>query len=104
MPLEHIDQPNLGLVKLPARGDKAAVLVAVGIAEHHFLLAAARLHQAAVFRQRQGAVHHGGAVAQILNRLEQRHDVHRAAAFRRNQPGFLQQHGDLEQVGDALAL
>src|SRR5205085_1591501 len=35
--LEYFDEADLGLVELPARGDEAAVLVAVGIAEHHFL-------------------------------------------------------------------
>ena len=46
---EHFDEADLGLVKLPARGDEAAVLVRVGIAEHHLLLAAARIDEPAVF-------------------------------------------------------
>ena len=46
--LEHFDQADLGLVELPARGDEAAVLVAVGIAEHHLLHRAAAVHQLAV--------------------------------------------------------
>ena len=43
--LEHLDQFDLGLVELPVRGEVAAVLVAVGIAEHHLLLAAAAVDQ-----------------------------------------------------------
>ena len=58
--LEHIDQPDLGLVELPARGDEAAILVAVGIAEHHFLDAAAAVDQPAVIMQRQHPVHDAG--------------------------------------------
>ena len=52
---EHLDQADLGLVELPARGDEAAVLVGIGIAEHHLLLAAERVDEAAIFRQRRAA-------------------------------------------------
>ena len=45
---EHFDKADLRLVKLPARGDEAAVLVRIGIAEHHLLLAAPRIDQLAV--------------------------------------------------------
>ena len=75
--LEHLDQADLGLVELPARGDEAAILVAVGIAEHHFLHAAAAVHQLAVIMQRQHPVHDAGRGLQILDGLEQRHDVDR---------------------------
>ena len=78
--LEHLDQPDLGLVQLPARGEKAAVLVAVGIAEHHLLHGAAAVDQPAVIVQRQQPVHDAGGGLQILDGLEQRHDVDRAAA------------------------
>ena len=48
--LEDVDQRHLGLVELPARGQEAAVLVAVGIADHHLLHAAAAFQQARVVR------------------------------------------------------
>jgi hypothetical protein len=37
---KHGDQRRLRLVELPVGGDVAAILVAVGISEHHFLHAA----------------------------------------------------------------
>src|SRR6202030_696860 len=57
MPLEHFNQAELGFVEVPARGDEAAILVAVGIDEHHFLHSAAAVHQFAVIVQRQHPVH-----------------------------------------------
>ena len=35
VPLRQRRQARLGLVELPDRGEEAAVLVAVGVAEHH---------------------------------------------------------------------
>ena len=78
--LEHVDEPDLGLVELPARGDEAAILVAVGIAEHHLLHAAAAVDEAAVIGQRQHASMMRPRGLQILDGLEQRHDVDGAAA------------------------
>jgi hypothetical protein len=89
--LKHADQADLGLVEFPARGNEAAILVAVGIAEHHLLHPAAAVDEATIFRQRKQAVHDRGASLQILDGLEQRHDVDRAAAGRVNQPHFFQQ-------------
>src|SRR5690606_23073837 len=40
---EQLDETDFRLVQLPARGDVAAVLVAVGIADHHLLQAAPAL-------------------------------------------------------------
>ena len=101
--LEHLDQADLGLVELPARGDEAAILVAVGIAEHDFLHAAAAVDQLAVVVHRQHAVHDAAGGLQILDGLEQRHDVDGAAAGGMDQAGLLQQQRDLQHVGHALA-
>src|SRR6476660_2051310 len=78
--LEHLDQVDFRLVELPARGDEAAILVAVGVAEHDFLNAAAAVDQLAVVVNRQHAVHNAAGSLQILDGLEQRHDIDRAAA------------------------
>ena len=43
-------------------------------------------------------------MAQIGDRLEQRHDVDLALAVGRNEPGFLQEHGEFEEIGDGLRL
>ena len=103
MALEHLNEADLGFVKLPSGCDESAVLVAVGIAEHHLLHAAAAIHQRPIFRERQHPVHDAGAGLQILDGLEQRHDVDGAVACGVDQVGFLQQQRDLEQVGNALA-
>src|SRR6185437_11136848 len=83
--LEHFDQTDLGLVQLPARRDETAILVAVGIAEHHLLHRASAVDQPAVVVQRQHAIHDGGGGLQVLDCLEQRHDIDRAAAGRIDQ-------------------
>ncbi len=101
--LEHFDQPDLGLVEFPARGDEAAVLVAVGIAQHHFLDAAAAVDQLAIIMHRQQPVHDRGAGLQVLDGLEQRHDVERAAAGGIDETDLLQQQRYLQHVGHPLA-
>ena len=101
--LEHTDQADLGLVEFPARGDETAVLVAVGIAEHHLLHPAAAVDEATVFRQRKQAVHDRGTGLQILDGLEQRHDVDRAAAGGVDETHLLQQQRHFQQIRDALA-
>ena len=55
MTAEGVDQRDFRLVELPARGQKAAILVAIGIAEHHLLGATTTFQQATVLRQRRGA-------------------------------------------------
>jgi hypothetical protein len=101
---------DLGLVQLPAGGEEAAVLVAVRIAEHDFLLVAARGDERAIGGQGEQALHDRRAVAQVADRFEQRDDVHRqrrrwpVASPRFQQAGFLQQQRDFEQVGGAVGL
>ena len=48
---EHFDERHLRFIQFPARGQEAAILVAVGIAEHDLLQAAAAFEQAHVFGQ-----------------------------------------------------
>src|SRR5262249_47658587 len=79
---EDLHQPDLGFVELPSRRDKAAILVAVGIAQHHLLHGAAAVDQLAVVVQRQHPVHDAGGGLQVLDGLEQRYDVDRALAGR----------------------
>lgn len=106
--VEQLDQRDLGAVELPGRGEHAAVLVAVGVAEHDVLFAAAAVHQAADAGQRIELAHDLGRDAQVADGLEQRHDdqvaggvaVQRAA----QQPGLLQQQGHFQQVADRLGV
>src|SRR5690606_28670699 len=89
------------LVQLPARGGVAAVLVAVGIADHHLLQAAPALEETAIFRNAEQPVHHADAVPKVGDRLEERHDIDRAPALRRYEARFLQQDREAQKIGDA---
>jgi hypothetical protein len=56
-------------------------------------------------RDREDAVHDAGGVGEVADGLEQRHDVHVQRVLQRaQQAGFLQQHRDFEEVGDAVGL
>ena len=80
-------------------------MIAVGIAEHHFLHAAAALQQANVFRQREQRVHDLCAVAQIADSLEQRHDIEVELALEgMQQARLLEHHCHFKEVGDAVRL
>src|SRR6185503_12922615 len=85
-------------------GQVAAVLVAVGVAEHHLLHLAAASDPAAVGGQGEGGAHHAARVLQVGDRLEKRDDIHRQALVQREQPDFLQQQCHFEKVGDARRL
>ena len=94
------------LVEAPGRGDVAAILVAVGIADHHFLMAP-RLHHAGDFGQPEIGGHDLGRGIKIADGFEQRdrHDrgVRRIAIVAHPpQPRFLEQDVHFQQVGDAL--
>jgi hypothetical protein len=101
----YVDQRRLRLVKLPARGQEAAVLVAVRITEHHFLGPAAALQQPHVDRQAEQGVHGLATVAQVGDGLEQRDDVQIERAFMwTQQPGLLQHERHFQQVRDPCRL
>src|SRR5262249_22710556 len=73
--LEHLNERDLGAVELPAGGEEAPVLVAVRISQHHLLDIAAALEETAIAGTLEDRLHDGAAVAQIGDRLEERHDV-----------------------------
>ena len=77
--LPHPGELDLGLVQLPVGGEEAAVLVGVGIADHHLLHPALRPHAAAHHRHIEQLLHDGGRALEILDGLEQRHDREGAA-------------------------
>ena len=102
---EHLDQRDLRLVELPPGCEVTAVLVAVGVAQHHLLGTAAALQQASVFRQPEQFVHRPAAVAQIRNGLEQRNDVDVELALARPQQAhFLEQQRYFQNIRDAVGL
>ena len=103
--LEHGHQLDLGLVQFPAGGEETAVLVAVRVTEHDFLLVRARRQQATVERQAEGARHDGGTGAQVVDRFKQGDDVDvDFTAVLAQQAHFFQQQGHFEQVRDAGCL
>ena len=70
----HIGDGGLGLVQRPVGGQVAAVLVAIGIADHDHLLVAARAEVAAVDVQAKELGQDARGGLQVIDRLKQRHD------------------------------
>jgi hypothetical protein len=66
-------ESGLCLEEFPVGGKIAAILVAVGIADHHFLHVALPADAAANHRNRQDLAHDGGRGAQVGYGFEQRH-------------------------------
>ncbi len=79
------DDRFLRLVQLPGCGESTAVLGRIRVAEHHLLPSVDRI---AIARDGEQLAQRGAGVAQVVDRLEQRHD-----AEWRLQPG-----GDLQRV------
>ena len=104
--IEQFHQRDFGAVQLPVAGEDAAVLVAVAVAEHDVLLAILQicraLHHPGDAWQAIELAHDGRRVAQVLNRLEQRHDDQVSSGFvvqrALHQTGFLLQQQHFEQV------
>ena len=72
-------QPPLGLKQFKAGAEEAAVLVAVGIAQHDFLPAAVIAHGPFHHAGGQEFRHDFGAGAQVVDGFEERHDAQPAA-------------------------
>ena len=70
--LEHIDQCQFSLVERPVAGEDATVFVAVRIAQHDVLLAAAALHHGGDAGQGVIAAHDVRGLLQIFYGLKQR--------------------------------
>ena len=87
---------GLGLVQRPVGGEVATVLVRVRVADHHLLAVAVGAHVGAVPRLGEQRVERGSGVVEVVDRLEQRHDVD-------VEPGFLGEHGDFEHVAHRAA-
>src|SRR5262249_55324522 len=103
MTAQRVDERDFRLVEFPARGQEPTILAAVGVTEHRLLCAITTFQEAAVLRHGEEFVHYAAAVAQICDRLEQRHNVHVELALTRSQQsGLLEQQGDLEKVRDPV--
>src|SRR5271170_5813114 len=104
MALEHFDEADFRLVELPARGDETAVLVAVGIAQHDLLLAAAAIDQSSILRDRQQLFHDADTLLQVVDGLKQWDKMKSASPFGCDEPDLLEQQRQLQHVRNALRL
>ena len=92
----HARDGFLRPVERPVRREVSAVLVAVGIADHHHLLAAALAQVRAVRVEREQLGQDARGRVEVVERLEERHDVRRRGAAG---PSRQQEHG--QHVGGA---
>ena len=100
-----VHQPLLGQQQLPVGRQVAAVLVGVGVAHHHHLAVAARLQVAQVRGQAQQAAQRVRRAAEVVDRLEQGHEVDvgaEGAVLLPAQPGGRGQHLGGQDVGGTL--
>ena len=105
--LRYPHQLGLRAIDRPVGGQVSAILVAVGVAEHHFLQVAARGSQpGAVFRQRQQCAHRARRRLEVGDGFKERHDVHRQTRHVAGdeEARFAQQDRDLENIGHRRAL
>ncbi len=107
--LELLGQRDLGAIQLPVGGEEAAVLVAVGIAQHDLLLAAGALHQPRDAGQGIEVAHDGRGVAQVFDGFEQRRHQQLgvavvAAQGAVEQPRLLLQQQQFKQIADGLGV
>ena len=105
---EHIHQGQLGLVKRPVAGENTAVFVAVRIAQHDVLLAAAAFHHGRDARQGVVATHDVGRLLQVFDGFKQgRHDE-RCQRFivqtAVQQASLFLQHQHFQQITHALCV
>ena len=93
MALAHRGKGALGEVQLPVRGEVAAVLVGVAVADHHRLPSSAGREMAGVGRVREEALEGVRGGVQVGDGLEERHHVEAV-----RDPGVLRHQEDREQV------
>ncbi len=81
--LAHPRELPLRLAQLPVRGEEPAVLVGVGVPDHHFLHPTLAAHAPAHQRNVEQFAHHLGRTLQVIDGLEERDDGQGAALHRR---------------------
>ena len=102
----RLHQIELRAVQRPVRGEVTAVLVGIGVAQHHLLAAVAGIHDYPVDRQLQCLLKDPRPAPEVVDRLEQRHDTHRRVwcAIRNiKQARLFQQQRCLQHVRHRLA-
>ena len=96
-------QRDLGLLQRPARRDQAAVLGAIGVAQHHHLPIAARGQVRAIHWVGEQRTQRVGGGVEIGDGFEQRRDVERHPAFVVDAAGDPRQRQHRQRVGGAAA-
>ncbi len=105
---EQFHQIGRGLVKLPVAGEKSAVFVAVGIAQHNVLLTTRVTHQFGNAGQLVKRLHDRGSATQVFNRFKKRHHNQACLAILGQgavkQPGFFLNHQHFKQITHAFSV
>ena len=97
--MRHVQQLHLGALQAPARGQRAAVLAAVGVAQHHPLLVVARGEVTAVDRIVEQRAQGGRRVLQVVDGFEQRGNIERHMLRFVDQPTAPRQRQHRQHVG-----
>ena len=99
----HVAEHALRPMDRPCGGGDAAVLVRVGVAEHHLLQIAPQRDHPPVRRLAQQVVEQRPGRVELVDGLEQRHEVDaRHAGAEVDEPCVACEHGGGEDVVDAL--
>ena len=95
-----------GRANFVIRGDVTAILIAVGITDHHLLQIILRRQHGAAERQRKKIAHDGRAIPQIVDGFEQRHDAQTGlrSVAGHEQACLLHQNEGLQQIRHAFGL
>ena len=94
----HTDEAPLRAVERPLRHEVAAVLIRVGVADHHFLNIPESRHSASVGGEGEQAIDDLGARPQVVDRLEQGGDVERV------ETRVIGENRDFEDIAHRLGL
>ena len=99
--VRDFEQLDLRALQRPARSEDAAILRAVGVAEHDRLATAARIEVCAIDRVAEQRRERAGCRAQVVDRLEQWRDVERHRAIRIDEAAGARECEHCEHVGNA---
>ncbi len=100
VPPRRLDQLDLGLVEHPGRGQEAALLVRVRVAEHDLLAIASAGQVGAIGRVAEQRLEDRAGRVERVGRLEQGHDVEDRRCLAVGRPaGELQDIGHIRRAG-----
>src|SRR5262245_39763245 len=97
---EYPHQLDFGFVEFPVGGENTTVFVTLRVSEHYLLRIVTARQQLSVIGDVKQILHDAAAAAQIVDGLEQRHQIHRDLRRRagKQQAHLLQQQCKLEKI------